>query len=75
MTPVESRYDQGGCFIVNGVKRSLVTQEKVFPNIIQVHDMKGSRFSYQANALLHKRTYLHLLKLLFARLNQKLCLR
>ena len=44
----ECRYDQGGYFIVNGNEKILVTQEKVVPNIIQVHDMKGSRFSYQA---------------------------
>uniref|UniRef100_A0A6C0F6D9 DNA-directed RNA polymerase n=1 Tax=viral metagenome TaxID=1070528 RepID=A0A6C0F6D9_9ZZZZ len=44
----ECRYDQGGYFIVNGNEKILVTQEKVIPNIVQVHDLKGSRYGYQA---------------------------
>ena len=44
----ECRYDTGGYFIINGNEKVLISQEKIAPNIIQVHSVikNSSKYGY-----------------------------
>ena len=56
----ECRHDPGGYFIINGNEKVLISQEKIAPNIIQVHSVlkNSSKYSFVCEIRsMHENTY------------------
>ena len=44
----ECKYDPGGYVIINGNEKSIITQEKIVPNVILVYKHKNTKYSLMA---------------------------